>query len=82
MLVGYSSSWELGEFCRNKKFCVNEEIDLIIRTGFRQRISDFCPYQSRYAELFFLNKFWPDFSLEDLERILSEFRNRVRTFGG
>jgi undecaprenyl diphosphate synthase len=55
--------------------------DLIIRTGGTQRLSNFLPWQSVYSELFFLEKYWPDFTKEDLQEVLKEYRNRERRMG-
>lgn len=56
--------------------------DLIIRTGGEYRISNFLLWQSAYAELYFSDRFWPDFSREDLEAAFSSFSGRVRRYGG
>ncbi len=58
------------------------DIDLIIRTSGEQRTSNFCLWQSTYAEWFFIPQFFPDLSKERLEEILREFRERKRRFGG
>jgi undecaprenyl diphosphate synthase len=55
--------------------------DLIIRTGGVQRLSNFLPWQSVYSELFFLTTYWPDFTKEDLERVLDEYAVRERRIG-
>ncbi len=55
--------------------------DMIIRTGHTQRLSGFLTYQSVYSELYFLNKFWPDFSKEDLAVAVDEYDSRTRKFG-
>lgn len=55
--------------------------DLVIRTGGQMRLSNFLPWQSVYSELFFSDSFWPDFSKEEFERILTEYRARTRNFG-
>ncbi|MFH0970150.1 MAG: polyprenyl diphosphate synthase [Candidatus Diapherotrites archaeon] len=55
--------------------------DLIIRTGYTQRLSGFLTYQSVYSELLFLNKFWPEFSQEDLNTAITDFDTRQRRFG-
>jgi len=55
--------------------------DLVIRTS-EQRLSNFLLWQSAYSELRFLKKYWPDFKEENLERILKEYSNRERRFGG
>ena len=56
-------------------------VDLLIRTGNEQRISDFVIWQSAYAEYFFSHKMWPDFGEEDFKLALKAFANRERRFG-
>jgi undecaprenyl diphosphate synthase len=58
------------------------EVDLLIRTGGEQRLSDFLLWESAFAELIFLEKRWPDFTVGDLRAALAEFANRERTRGG
>jgi tritrans,polycis-undecaprenyl-diphosphate synthase [geranylgeranyl-diphosphate specific] len=60
---------------------LSSEPDLIIRTGGRKRLSNFLPWQSTYSELLFLNKLWPEFSKEDLEKAIEDFKSRKRNFG-
>jgi undecaprenyl diphosphate synthase len=55
--------------------------DIIIRTGGEKRTSGFMPWQSTYAEYFFLDKFFPDLSDKDIEDIVTEFGERQRRFG-
>ena len=57
------------------------EVDLLIRTGGEQRLSDFLLWECAYAELVFIEKRWPDFSVADLEAALGEFCRRERTRG-
>lgn len=57
------------------------EVDLLIRTGGEQRLSDFLLWESAYAELIFTERFWPDFAGEDLARAVEAFRARDRRFG-
>ncbi|MBL0686727.1 MAG: di-trans,poly-cis-decaprenylcistransferase [Sulfurospirillum sp.] len=57
------------------------DIDLLIRTGGDQRLSNFLLWQNAYAELFFTNTLWPDFSIGELETILSKYRTTSRRFG-
>ncbi len=57
------------------------EVDLLIRTGGEQRLSDFLLWECAYAELVFVPKMWPDFGAADLEACLGEFRARERRFG-
>lgn len=54
--------------------------DLIIRTS-EKRLSGFLLWQCAYSELYFIEKYWPDFSEEDLERALEEYARRQRKFG-
>ena len=54
--------------------------DLVIRTG-EKRLSDFMIWQTAYSEIFFIEKYWPDFNLNDLKMILWEFSKRDRRFG-
>lgn len=56
--------------------------DLIIRTSGEQRLSGFLPWQSGYAELYFDEAFWPDFSESNLDTALEWFAGRERRFGG
>ncbi len=60
---------------------LQDEPDLIIRTGGEKRTSNFLPWQSAYSEWFFLDKFWPEFEKEDLVQCIDEFRQRKRNFG-
>jgi len=59
-----------------------EDVDILIRTGGDKRVSNFLLWQAAYAELFFIDKLWPDFSSRDLEKIVKEFTKRERRFGG
>ena len=55
--------------------------DLIIRTGKEKRLSNFLLYQGAYAELYFSDKMFPEFSDEDLEAAFEEYARRTRRFG-
>jgi undecaprenyl diphosphate synthase len=57
------------------------DVDLLVRTGGEQRLSDFLLWECAYAELVFLEKAWPDFGAEDLRHVLAEYRRRERRFG-
>ena len=57
------------------------EVDLLIRTGGEQRLSDYLLWESAYAELVFSPRMWPEFSEADFDAALSEFRRRERRFG-
>ena len=56
--------------------------DLIIRTGGELRISNFLLWQAAYAELYFTDVLWPDFSPADLDAAIAEFHSRKRRYGG
>ncbi len=56
-------------------------LDLLIRTGGELRISNFLLWQAAYAELYFSDQLWPDFSQQDLQAAIDEFTRRQRRFG-
>lgn len=57
------------------------DVDLLIRTGGEQRLSDFLLWECAYAELYFTDCWWPDFGAEELDQALEEFHRRQRRFG-
>jgi undecaprenyl diphosphate synthase len=57
------------------------DVDLLIRTGGEQRLSDFLLWESAYAELCFVPRMWPDFGPADLAAAISHFHTRERRFG-
>ncbi|MGH9728267.1 MAG: polyprenyl diphosphate synthase [Candidatus Acidiferrales bacterium] len=57
------------------------DVDLLIRTGGEQRLSDFLLWECAYAELHFTERMWPEFGAEDLEDAVRQFRARDRRFG-
>jgi len=57
------------------------DVDLLIRTGGEQRLSDFLLWECAYAELYFTERRWPDFSPADLQAAVKEFHSRERRFG-
>jgi undecaprenyl diphosphate synthase len=58
------------------------EVDLLIRTGGEQRLSDFLLWECAYAELYFTDCLWPDFDEQALSSALEEYARRERRFGG
>jgi undecaprenyl diphosphate synthase len=56
-------------------------VDLLIRTGAEQRISNFLLWGAAYAELYFSSKLWPEFDEGDLRQALEHFKSRERRFG-
>ncbi len=56
--------------------------ELLIRTGNRNRLSNFLLWQLSYTEIYFINKLWPDFTKKDFSKIISKFIKVKRNFGG
>lgn len=69
-------NWE--DYLMTNKF---PDPDLLIRTGFERRLSNFYLYNLAYTELSFPNVYWPDFNKEDLRIIIEDFSKRKRRFG-
>jgi len=69
-------------FARHLWLSDEPAVDLLIRTGGEQRLSNFILWQLAYTELYFSDVLWPDFSAEHLSRALDEFAARERRFGG
>ena len=57
-------------------------VDLVVRTGGEERISNFMLWRAAYSEFLFLKKYWPDMTKEDVTAILEEYSARNRRFGG
>jgi undecaprenyl diphosphate synthase len=57
-------------------------LDLMVRTGGEQRLSDFMLWEAAYAELYFTKCLWPDFDADDLALALADYFSRERRFGG
>ena len=55
--------------------------DILVRTGGKRRLSNFMLWQLAYAEIFFLSKLWPDFSKNDLNKVIKEYHKIARNFG-
>ncbi len=56
--------------------------DLMIRTSGEIRLSNFLPWQLVYSEFYFVEKLWPDFTNEDIDKAIEEYEKRCRKFGG
>jgi len=56
-------------------------IDIIVRTSGEQRLSNFMLWRASYSELYFLKKFWPDMTKQDVTDIIEEYNRRQRRFG-
>ncbi|NPA60484.1 MAG: di-trans,poly-cis-decaprenylcistransferase [Epsilonproteobacteria bacterium] len=59
-----------------------DSVDILIRTGGDHRLSNFLLWQTAYAELFFTDTLWPDFTTSELEKIIKKFTKIERRFGG
>tara|TARA_B110000971_G_scaffold168634_2_gene173050 strand:- start:6820 stop:7494 length:675 start_codon:yes stop_codon:yes gene_type:complete len=55
--------------------------DILVRTGGQKRLSNFMLWQLSYSEMFFLDKLWPDFTKNDLKKIIKKYHNINRNFG-
>jgi len=58
------------------------DIDLLIRTSGEERVSNFLLWQISYSEFYFSDTLWPDFTTDELEMIIENYKNRKRRFGG
>lgn len=56
-------------------------VDLVVRTSGEHRTSGFMLWRAAYAELLFVDKYWPDFTVQDLDEIIKEYQQRNRRFG-
>ena len=66
----------------NNALDCKHDVDLLIRTGGDHRLSNYLLWQAAYAELFFTDTLWPDFTIEELESIITSYKNIERRFGG
>jgi len=55
--------------------------EILIRTGNSKRLSNFLLWQLSYTEIFFIKKLWPEFTHEDFEKIIKDYKKIVRNFG-
>ena len=76
LAVDYSARWAI------RVGAILPDVDLLIRTGGEQRLSDFLLWECAYAELYFSDAMWPDFGAAELARAVAEFQARERRFGG
>ena len=72
---------DINEESFSKNLYMDDEPDMIIRTGGAHRTSNFLIWQSHYSEWVFLEKLWPEFEKEDFENCIAEFSKRERRFG-
>jgi undecaprenyl diphosphate synthase len=83
-LAGRTEVKELDEAVFSRYLCTAKlpDPDLLIRTSGEKRLSNFLLWQLSYAELYFTDKFWPDFGAEDLKEAIEDYQSRERRFGG
>ena len=91
IMLAYGSKLELRQAVKemlkkpfmklDKALYVKEPLDLVIRTGNQHRLSNFMLYQASYAEIYFCDKMWPEFTRKDFERILEWYKEQQRKFG-
>jgi undecaprenyl diphosphate synthase len=79
--LDYSASFSLLMQAAIHSAAPAPDVDLLIRTGGEQRLSDFLLWECAYAELVFTNRMWPEFRATDLQDALREFHSRDRRFG-
>ena len=65
----------------NENLYLSSSPDILIRPGGEKRTSDFLLWQTAYSELFFVDKLWPEFTKQDLVKIIEDFKRRERRFG-
>jgi undecaprenyl diphosphate synthase len=88
ILAAAAAAADSGDFSRAgfSRHLAGEEtqrdVDLLIRTGGEKRLSDFLLWECAYAELYFTDLLWPDFSPDDLAAAVAAFNRRERRFGG
>ena len=91
LLLAYGSRFEINQALKkaikkpitrlDKALYVKEPLDLIIRTGNQHRLSNFMLYQASYAEIFFSEKMWPEFTRSDFDHVMEWYFEQQRRFG-
>jgi len=82
LAIDYSARNAITTAARAGLLGASPDVDLLIRTGGEQRLSDFLLWESAYAELYFTPVLWPDFGPEHLRSALRWFDARDRRYGG
>ena len=72
---------EIDEDEMKENLYLSDDVDLMIRPGGEHRLSNFLLWQSSYAELYFSDKLWPEFSKEELVKAVEWFKERKRRYG-
>jgi undecaprenyl diphosphate synthase len=83
--IVFASNSAAGEHLTRERFeellGETRPVDILIRTGGEQRLSDFLLWECAYAELIFSNRMWPDFGPGDLQKAIGQYSRRERRFG-
>lgn len=91
IMLAYGSKLEMNQALKetlrkpasrlDRALYVKRPLDLVIRTGNQHRLSNFMLYQASYAEIYFSDKMWPEFTRKDFEKILEWYHEQQRKFG-
>ena len=91
IMLAYGSKLELNNAMKNvvgkplqtidNFLMVKEPLDLVIRTGGQHRLSNFMLYQASYAELYFTDTLWPEFTRKEFDKIMKWYREQKKKFG-
>lgn len=91
IMLAYGSKFELNAAIKkmvekpigtiDKLLMVKEPIDLVIRTGGQRRLSNFMLYQASYAELYFTDTLWPEFTKKEFDKVMKWYWEQQRNFG-
>ena len=91
IMLAYGSKFEINNAIKkivgkpiqtiDKMLMVKEPIDLVIRTGGQRRLSNFMLYQASYAELYFTDTLWPDFTKKEFDHVIKWYWQQQKNFG-
>jgi len=91
LLLAYGSKFEIKQAVKetikkpftklDKALYVKEPLDLVIRTGRQHRLSNFMLYQASYAEIYFSDTLWPEFSRQEFDKIMGWYFEQQRKYG-
>lgn len=76
-----SGAKDINEEVIKENLYLKDDVDLLIRPGGEHRLSNFLLWQNSYAEIYFMDKLWPEFSKEDLIKAVEWFKEKERRFG-
>ncbi len=91
LLLAYGSKFEINQAVKatikkpftklDKALYVKKPLDLVIRTGRQHRLSNFMLYQASYAEIYFSDSLWPEFSREEFDHVMEWYFEQQRKYG-